>query len=119
MQFTKAIAVLAAAASVHAYSNDTIVYTTLVVDSYVTVCPASSTITFNGGMSQVHAQLISIPSVLIRKIVTYTNTLTESSTITITNCPCTVSAPVTTVSSVYCNTWYPRLFPNTVMNDFD
>jgi len=80
MQFTNAVAVLAVAATASAYSNDTVVYTTLVVDSYTTVCPASSTITFNG--------------------VTYTNTLTESSTITVTNCPCTVSAPVYTTSSV-------------------
>jgi len=57
MQFTKTIAVLAAAAAAQAYSNSTVVYTTIVVDSYTTVCPASSTITFNG--------------------VTYTNTLTE------------------------------------------
>lgn len=77
-------AVLAIAASVSASYNQTIVYTTKVVDSYVTVCPASATITYQG--------------------VTYTNTLTESSTITITNCPCTVSAPVYTTSSVYCNT---------------
>jgi len=75
-----AVAVLAAAASVSAWSNDTIVYTTEIVDVYTTVCPASATITYNG--------------------VTYTNTLTESSTITITNCPCTISKPVYTTSSV-------------------
>jgi len=73
-------AVLAAAASVSAWANDTIIYTTEVVDVYTTVCPASSAITYNG--------------------VTYTNTLTESSTITITNCPCTISKPVYTTSSV-------------------
>jgi len=73
-------AVLAVAATASAWANDTIVYTTKVVDVYTTVCPASATITFNG--------------------VTYTNTETESSTITITNCPCTVSAPVYTTSSV-------------------
>jgi len=74
------VAVLAAAASVSSWSNDTIVYTTEIVDTYTTVCPASSAITYNG--------------------VTYTNTLTESSTITITNCPCTISKPVYTTSSV-------------------
>lgn len=73
-------AVLAVAATASAWANDTIVYTTKVVDVYTTVCPASATITFNG--------------------VTYTNTETESSTITITNCPCTVSAPVYTTSAV-------------------
>jgi len=77
-------AVLAAAASVSAWSNDTIAYTTEIVDVYTTVCPGNSAITYNG--------------------VTYTNTLTESSTITITNCPCTISKPVYTTSSVYCNT---------------
>jgi hypothetical protein len=80
-------AVLAIAASVSASYNQTIVYTTKVVDSYVTVCPASATITYQG--------------------VTYTNTLTESSTITITNCPCTVSAPVYTTSSVAVPTTAP------------
>jgi len=58
-------AVLAVAATANAWYNDTIVYTTEVVDVYTTVCPASSTITFNGQ--------------------TYTNTLTEESTITINN----------------------------------
>jgi hypothetical protein len=87
MQFTKAVVALAIAAGVQAHSNDTIVYTTIVVDSYTTVCPASSTITFNG--------------------VTYTNTLTESSTITVTNCPCTVSAPVYTKTSVTVPTTTP------------
>jgi len=84
MQYSFA-AVLALAATVSAtYKNETIVYTTEVVDTYVTVCPAQTTLTYQG--------------------VTYTNTLTESSTITITNCPCTVSKPVYTTSSVYCNT---------------
>jgi len=73
-------AVLAVAATANAWYNDTVVYTTEVVDVYTTVCPASATITFNGQ--------------------TYTNTLTESSTITITNCPCTISKPVYTTSSV-------------------
>jgi len=83
MQYSFA-AVLALAATVIAHSNDTIVYTTEIVDTYVTVCPASATITFDGH--------------------TYTNTHTESSTITITNCPCTISKPVYTSTSVICNT---------------
>jgi len=73
-------AVLAVAATASAWYNDTVVYTTEIVDVYTTVCPASATITFNGA--------------------TYTNTLTESSTITITNCPCTISKPVYTTSAV-------------------
>jgi len=84
-------AVLAVAATANAWYNDTIVYTTEVVDVYTTVCPASSTITFNGQ--------------------TYTNTLTESSTITITNCPCTISKPVYTTSSVAAPTVAP-VYPN-------
>jgi len=66
------------------YSNQTIVYTTEIVDVYETICPASATITYGG--------------------VTYINTKTESATVTITNCPCTVSKPVYTTSSVHCNT---------------
>jgi len=84
-------AVLAVAATASAWSNDTVVYTTEVVDVYTTVCPASATITFNGH--------------------TYTNTLTESSTITITNCPCTISKPVYTTSSVAAPTVAP-VYPN-------
>jgi len=86
------VAALALAAGANAWYNDTIVYTTEVVDVYTTVCPASATITFNGH--------------------TYTNTLTESSTITITNCPCTISKPVYTTSSVYCNTCAPSVAPS-------
>jgi hypothetical protein len=50
-------AVLAVAATASAWANDTVVYTTEVVDVYTTVCPATAAITFNGH--------------------TYTNTLTE------------------------------------------
>jgi len=73
-------ALVAAAATVSAWSNDTVVYTTVVVDTYTTVCPGNGAVTFGGH--------------------TYTNTLTESSTIVITNCPCTISKPVYTTSSV-------------------
>ena len=52
-------AVLAVAATASAWSNATVSYVTEVVDVYTTVCPASSTLTFNG--------------------VTYTNTLTTVS----------------------------------------
>eukprot|EP01065_Artemidia_motanka_P007187 TRINITY_DN13548_c0_g1_i2.p1 TRINITY_DN13548_c0_g1~~TRINITY_DN13548_c0_g1_i2.p1 ORF type:complete len:155 (+),score=13.09 TRINITY_DN13548_c0_g1_i2:138-602(+) len=82
MQFSAAAAVLALAASASAWSNGTVVYTTEVHTAYTTVCPASTTFSFNG--------------------VTYT--ATASQTITVTNCPCTVTKPVTTASSVYCAT---------------
>lgn len=82
MQFTVA-AVLALAASVSAsypsYSNGTVSYTTEVHTAYTTVCPEATTLSFNG--------------------VTYT--VSESTTLTITNCPCTVVKPVTTSSVVY------------------
>jgi len=84
-----AIAALVATAAAN-YNGTAIQYTTEVHTAYTTVCPASTEITFNG--------------------VTYT--ATESTTLTITNCPCTVVKPVTTTSSVYCNTCaYPTSAP--------
>jgi len=78
MQYSAAAVVLALAASASAWSNGTVVYTTEVHTAYTTVCPASTTFSFNG--------------------VTYT--ATASQTITVTNCPCTVTKPVITASSV-------------------
>jgi hypothetical protein len=78
MQFTTIAAITALAATVSASYNATVVYTTEVVTDYTTVCPASTEISFNG--------------------VTYT--ATESTTLTITNCPCTIVKPVTTSSVV-------------------
>jgi hypothetical protein len=84
MQFSLvALAALAATASAH--YNGTVVYTTEVYTAYTTVCPGSTELTFNG----------------------HTYTATESTTLTITNCPCTVVKPVTTSSVVYCNTCAP------------
>jgi hypothetical protein len=78
MQFTvAAIAALVATASA-AYTNGTVVYTTEVFTAYTTVCPAATELTFNGK----------------------TYTATTSTTLTITNCPCTVIKPVTTSSVV-------------------
>ncbi|KAF4636919.1 hypothetical protein G7Y89_g1147 [Cudoniella acicularis] len=94
MQYS-AVAVLALAAStVSAWSNGTVVYTTDIVTAYTTVCPASTQLTFNG--------------------VTYT--ATESTTLTITNCPCTIVKPVTTSSVVYCNTCAPSSVPAVYTN---
>jgi len=89
MQYSAAAVVLALAASASAWSNGTVVYTTEVHTAYTTVCPASTTFSFNG--------------------VTYT--ATASQTITVTNCPCTVTKPVTTASSVYCATCAPTSVP--------
>jgi hypothetical protein len=97
MQFTVvALAALVATASASAFEkrNETVVYTTEVHTAYTTVCPASTQLTFNG--------------------VTYT--VSESTTLTITNCPCTVVKPVTTSSvvvpssaPVYANTTTPAV----------
>jgi len=79
MQYSAAaVLALAATASAYAYSNETVSYTTEVHTAYTTVCPASTELTFNG--------------------VTYT--ATASTTLTITNCPCTIVKPVTTSSYV-------------------
>jgi len=79
MQYSiAAIVALVATASASYPTNETVVYTTEVHTAYTTVCPASTELTFNG--------------------VTYT--ATESTTLTITNCPCTIVKPVTTSSVV-------------------
>jgi len=89
MQYSLA-AIVALVATASANYNQSIVYTTEVHTAYTTVCPAATELTFNG--------------------VTYT--ATESTTLTITNCPCTVVKPVTTSSVVYCNTCtYPTSTP--------
>jgi len=86
MQFGKLAVVAGLAASVSAWANETWVTTTVSV--LTTVCPVATSMTFNG--------------------VTYT--ATASQTITITNCPCTVSykptvTPVVPVSTpAYVNT---------------
>lgn len=59
-------------------------YTTEVVTELTTYCPQSTQITHGG--------------------VTYT--VTEATTLTITNCPCTVTKPVYTSVVTVCSTWY-------------
>jgi len=79
MRFSTAVAASAAfVAGANAWGNYTgPVYTTEVVTAYTTYCPAATQITHGG--------------------VTYT--VTEATTLTITNCPCTITKPVST--SVY------------------
>lgn len=78
MQYsTLAVAALVASASAH-YANQTVVYTTEVHTQYTTVCPTPTKVTYNGK----------------------TYTVTEATTLTITDCPCTVVKPVTTTSVV-------------------
>ncbi|KAI1439206.1 hypothetical protein GGR50DRAFT_690555 [Xylaria sp. CBS 124048] len=66
--------VLAAAANVS--------FVTHVVSSYETYCPGPTQITYGAN----------------------TYTVTEATTLTITDCPCTVSMPVMTTSAVHCST---------------
>jgi len=88
--FAAIVALVATASASYPLTNQTVVYTTEVHTAYTTVCPAATELTFNG--------------------VTYT--ATEATTLTITNCPCTVVKPVTTTSVVYCNTCtYPTSTP--------
>ncbi|KAI0479659.1 hypothetical protein F4859DRAFT_443711 [Xylaria cf. heliscus] len=86
MKFAIAAAALVAgvSASYPAYSAAANVtsYTTQVVTSYETYCPGPTQITYG----------------------TNTYTVTEATTLTITDCPCTVSVPVLTTSSVVCST---------------
>lgn len=79
MKFSAAAVVLAAAAGVQAGHNVT--YTTEVVTALTTYCPASTQITYGGT----------------------TYTITEATTLTITDCPCTVTKPVTISSTPYAN----------------
>ncbi|TVY29520.1 Clock-controlled protein [Lachnellula hyalina] len=71
MKYSFAALAFAATGAVAAYNNGT-VYTTEIVTALTTYCPAATEITQNG--------------------VTYT--ITEATTLTITNCPCTVINPV-------------------------
>ncbi|KAK4191221.1 hypothetical protein QBC35DRAFT_24750 [Podospora australis] len=72
-------AVLALAAGANAFKNVT--YTTEVVTAITTYCPEPTTVEYGGT----------------------TYTITEATTLTITDCPCTIKKPVTTISSVICN----------------
>jgi len=73
-------AVLALAAGANAFKNVT--YTTEVVTAITTYCPEPTTVEYGGT----------------------TYTITEATTLTITDCPCTIQKPVTTISApVYHN----------------
>jgi hypothetical protein len=87
MQFS-VIAVLAAATAVSAGSYGypapgNVTYTTEVVTAYTTYCPEPTTLTHGDK----------------------TYTITEATTLTITDCPCTISKPVLTTSYVECHDW--------------
>jgi hypothetical protein len=71
--------VLALTAGANAYKNVT--YTTEVVTAITTYCPEPTTVEYGGT----------------------TYTITSATTLTITDCPCTIKKPVTTISSVICH----------------
>jgi len=83
MRFSAAVAVSALAAGVSATYNYTTPsypsYTTEVVTEYTTYCPGATEITYGG----------------------QTYTATSETTLTITNCPCTVTYPVTSSTPTY------------------
>jgi len=80
MHFSSAVAVAALVAGVSAWKNET--YVTDVVTSYTTYCPEATTIVQGSK----------------------TWTVTEATTLTITDCPCTITKPVytSTTSSISC-----------------
>ncbi|ATY60566.1 clock-controlled protein 6 [Cordyceps militaris CM01] len=78
MKFSVA-SLIAVAVGASAYSNVTV--TTEVVDVYTTYCPEATQITHG----------------------TKTYTVTAPTTLTISECPCTITRPVTVVSSVVCH----------------
>ncbi|KAK9415334.1 hypothetical protein SUNI508_10524 [Seiridium unicorne] len=81
MKFSVAVAALAVGAQAN-YAAENVTYTTEVVTAYTTYCPAATQVTYGGK----------------------TYTVTEATTLTISDCPCTVSKPVYTTSSVICST---------------
>jgi len=95
MKFSAAV-VIAAAAGASAWKSN-VTYTTEVVTAYTTYCPAATEITHGGK----------------------TYTVTEATTLTITDCPCTITKPVIATSSVIChdcghsNSTVPAVVPTT------
>lgn len=78
----KFVAVLAAATGAAAWANSNVTVTTEVVDQYTTYCPFATQITHGSK----------------------TYTVTAPTTLTITDCPCTVTRPVTATTTVSCST---------------
>ncbi|KHN97006.1 Mmc protein [Metarhizium album ARSEF 1941] len=122
MKYTAAL--VAAAVGANAFSNVT--YVTEVVSAYTTYCPAPTEITHG-------TQTYTVTAVRIPKHPRASSEGAESgisyltshkthghspTTLTITNCPCTVVKPVTTTPAVVCTTCTasaPVNFPNTTV----
>ena len=128
MQYSVAAVLALAATTVSAWGNGTVSYTTEVHTAYTTYCPASTTFSMGGttytvtevSLSDLNGILDapelqrdnlnielklsasqSPKSSLLKLKLTI---LFQATTLTITNCPCTIVKPVTTSSVVYCNT---------------
>ncbi|KAL7923689.1 hypothetical protein ACQKWADRAFT_40839 [Trichoderma austrokoningii] len=82
MKFTAAVALAAVGVSAVYVPPSNVTVVTEVVDTYTTYCPFATQITHGSK----------------------TYTVTEPTTLTITDCPCTITRPVTTTSSVLCLT---------------
>ncbi|KAL2055401.1 hypothetical protein ABVK25_004209 [Lepraria finkii] len=78
MRYSYIAAPLALAAGANAWGNGTVVYTTEVVTAFTTFCPSATSFTHG----------------------TSTYVVTEATTLTITNCPCTVTKPVSTSPAI-------------------
>ena len=108
MRSAAVVAALAAGASAHyhhAHGNGTIHYTTEVLTAYTTYCPASTTIV-HGSQTYTVTEVCKLQEYLLgTKVLTCDG---QATTLTITNCPCTVTKPVFTKPVVYCSTWYPH-----------
>jgi hypothetical protein len=83
MKFSAAAVLAAAAGASAGYAHGNVTYTTVVVEEIVTYCPEPTTLTHGD----------------------HTYTVTAPTTLTITDCPCTISKPVYTTSYVVCPTW--------------
>jgi hypothetical protein len=82
MKFSAVALIAAAAAGVSAHGYSNVTYTTEVVTALTTYCPEPTEITHGGK----------------------TWTITKATTLTITDCPCTISKPVYTSKVVECKT---------------
>lgn len=87
MKFSAAAVLAAATGASASYAVGNVTVVTEVVSSYVTYCPGPTEITHGGS----------------------TYTVTEATTLTITDCPCTITKPVTTTSAVVCHTCVPEV----------
>ncbi|KKA26582.1 hypothetical protein TD95_003963 [Thielaviopsis punctulata] len=84
MKFSASVLVAASAVAAQTGVSN-VTYVTDVVTAYTTFCPEATVLTYGGK----------------------TYSVTEATTLTITDCPCTVSKPVYTSSYVACSTCTP------------